>query len=124
MDVPATTAPTPPPVAPPVVKTTTPVDPRPPVLVAFQPRLGRDAPERAKRAAHAGAAARRRAVGGDRLWRCGPPATPPRQPAALPLALARARAIAAMLTASGVPSALVRVDAEAEGRGGAARIAN
>jgi hypothetical protein len=29
-----------------------------------------------------------------------------------------------VLTASGVPAALVRVDAEAEGHGGAARIAN
>jgi outer membrane protein OmpA-like peptidoglycan-associated protein len=43
---------------------------------------------------------------------------------ALPLALARARAIAAVLTASGVPAALVRVNAEAEGHGGAARLAN
>jgi len=37
--------------------------------------------------------------------------------------LARARAIAAVLMAAGVPASLVHVEAEAEGRGGAARIA-
>jgi outer membrane protein OmpA-like peptidoglycan-associated protein len=50
-------------------------------------------------------------------------ADPAGQSAALPLALARARAVAAVLVASGVPAAQVHVQAEAEGRGGAARIA-
>jgi outer membrane protein OmpA-like peptidoglycan-associated protein len=48
---------------------------------------------------------------------------PAAQAAALPLALARARAIAAALAASGVPTSAIRLDAEAEGHGGAARIA-
>ena len=43
---------------------------------------------------------------------------------ALPLALARARAIVAVLLASGVPSSLVHLQAEAEGHGGAARLAD
>lgn len=46
------------------------------------------------------------------------------QSAALPLAFARARAIAANLLAAGVPSAAIRVNAEAQGRGGAARLQN
>ena len=46
------------------------------------------------------------------------------QASALPLALARARAIAANLLASGVPSSSIRVNAEAQGHGGAARLLN
>ena len=46
------------------------------------------------------------------------------QSAALPLALARARAIAANLLAAGVPANAIRVGAEAQGSGGAARVAN
>jgi outer membrane protein OmpA-like peptidoglycan-associated protein len=49
---------------------------------------------------------------------------PAAQAAALPLALSRARAIAAVLAASGVPATSMRVAAVAEGRGGAARLAN
>jgi outer membrane protein OmpA-like peptidoglycan-associated protein len=49
---------------------------------------------------------------------------PAAQQAALPLALSRARAIAAVLAASGVPGTSMRVDAQAEGRGGAARLVN
>jgi outer membrane protein OmpA-like peptidoglycan-associated protein len=49
---------------------------------------------------------------------------PAAQAAALPLALSRARAIAAVLAASGVPATAVRVDAQADGRGGAARLLN
>jgi outer membrane protein OmpA-like peptidoglycan-associated protein len=49
---------------------------------------------------------------------------PAAQAAALPLALSRARAIAAVLAASGVPATAMRVDAQADGRGGAARVEN
>jgi outer membrane protein OmpA-like peptidoglycan-associated protein len=44
------------------------------------------------------------------------------QSAALPLALARARAIAANLLASGVPGNAIRINAEAAGNGGVARL--
>ena len=47
---------------------------------------------------------------------------PAAQSAALSLGLARAQAIANALTASGVPTDVLRVDAEAAGRGGAARL--
>jgi outer membrane protein OmpA-like peptidoglycan-associated protein len=43
---------------------------------------------------------------------------------ALPLALSRARAVAANLLASGVPSSQLRINAEAQGHGAAAAIAN
>jgi outer membrane protein OmpA-like peptidoglycan-associated protein len=46
------------------------------------------------------------------------------QSAAMPLALARARAIAANLLAAGVPAASLRITAEAQGQGGAARLTN
>ena len=46
------------------------------------------------------------------------------QAAALPLALARARAVAAQLLAEGVPSSSLRVGAEAQGHGAAARLIN
>jgi outer membrane protein OmpA-like peptidoglycan-associated protein len=46
------------------------------------------------------------------------------QAAGLPLALARARAIAGYLLAVGVPPAAIRIGAEAQGHGGAARILN
>jgi outer membrane protein OmpA-like peptidoglycan-associated protein len=46
------------------------------------------------------------------------------QASAVPLALARARAIATSLLASGVPGAAIRISAEAQGQGGAARVIN
>jgi outer membrane protein OmpA-like peptidoglycan-associated protein len=46
------------------------------------------------------------------------------QSAALPLALARARAVAASLLASGVPSTAIRIAAEPQGDGAAARLVN
>lgn len=46
------------------------------------------------------------------------------QAAALPLALARARAIAAMLMADGVPSSMIGINASAGGHSGAVRIIN
>jgi len=49
-------------------------------------------------------------------------ATPEVQAAGVGLALARARAIVAALTASGVPAASIRMDAQASGHGGAARL--
>jgi outer membrane protein OmpA-like peptidoglycan-associated protein len=49
---------------------------------------------------------------------------PAAQQAALPLALARARAIATYLEASGVPAGSLRIDAEAAGSGGLARLVN
>jgi outer membrane protein OmpA-like peptidoglycan-associated protein len=49
---------------------------------------------------------------------------PAKQSAGLTLALARARAIAAALTADGVPASVLRIDAQAAGRGGAARLLN
>jgi outer membrane protein OmpA-like peptidoglycan-associated protein len=50
--------------------------------------------------------------------------SPDVQAAALSLGLARAQAMAAALTSSGVPAAAVRLEAEASGRGGAARLLN
>ena len=47
---------------------------------------------------------------------------PDAQAAALTLGLSRAKAIAAALTADGVPASAVQVDAEALGRGGTARL--
>ncbi len=44
------------------------------------------------------------------------------QAAAMPLALARARAIATYLETAGVPASAVRIDAEAVGQGGVARL--
>jgi outer membrane protein OmpA-like peptidoglycan-associated protein len=46
------------------------------------------------------------------------------QAAALPLALARARAIATNLLAAGVPSGAIRINAEAQGQGAAAKLVN
>ena len=47
---------------------------------------------------------------------------PATQSAALALALARAQAVAGALTAAGVPASVIKVDAEAAGRGAAARL--
>jgi outer membrane protein OmpA-like peptidoglycan-associated protein len=47
---------------------------------------------------------------------------PDAQAAALTLGLSRAKAMAAALTAAGVPASAVQVDAEAIGRGGMARL--
>ncbi len=123
VDVPAITAPTPPPkfampvVAAPSAKAV------PAVLVPFQPGSVVIAPQTQdalRNLAQRSGAAQIEAIGyGD-----APTGDPAAASAALPLALARARAIAAVLTASGVPAALVQVDAEAEGHGGAARITN
>lgn len=49
---------------------------------------------------------------------------PSQQAAAMPLALARARAIVAYLEQNGVPARAIRMDAEAAGTGGAARLIN
>jgi outer membrane protein OmpA-like peptidoglycan-associated protein len=49
---------------------------------------------------------------------------PAAQAAALPLALDRARAVAAMLMANGVPGAAIRIAAEPQGSGAAARLVN
>jgi outer membrane protein OmpA-like peptidoglycan-associated protein len=49
---------------------------------------------------------------------------PDAQSAALTLGLNRAQAMAAVLTAAGVPASSVRLDAEASGRGGTARLLN
>jgi outer membrane protein OmpA-like peptidoglycan-associated protein len=46
------------------------------------------------------------------------------QAKALPLALERARVVAARLLATGVPASAIRISAEAQGRGAAARIVN
>lgn len=123
VDVPATTAPTPPPVAPPVVAAASVAAVPAPVVVAFQPgstEIAPDAQDALRTLAQHRGTAPLEAMGyGDAAS-----GDPSAASAALPLALARARAIAAVLEASGVPSALVRVDAEAEGHGGAARIAH
>jgi len=47
---------------------------------------------------------------------------PAAQQAGISLALARAQAVASVLTAAGVPATAIRVDAEAAGRGAAARL--
>ena len=49
---------------------------------------------------------------------------PTAQSAALPLALDRARAVAAQLMANGVPSSAIRIAAEPQGSGAAARLVN
>jgi outer membrane protein OmpA-like peptidoglycan-associated protein len=49
---------------------------------------------------------------------------PTTQAAALPLALDRARAVAAQLQANGVPAAAIRIAAEPQGSGAAARLVN
>jgi outer membrane protein OmpA-like peptidoglycan-associated protein len=49
---------------------------------------------------------------------------PPAQSAALPLAWARAQAIAGTLRSAGVPAIMLRLTAEATGRGGVAAIAD
>ena len=49
---------------------------------------------------------------------------PDAQSAALTLGLSRAQAMAAALASAGVPRSAVQVDAEAIGRGGAARLVN
>ena len=49
---------------------------------------------------------------------------PAAQAAALPLALDRARAVAAMLMANGVPGSTIRIDADPQGSGAAARLVN
>ena len=122
--VPATTAPTPAPVAPPPRPAPPPPVATPgAVLVAFPPDSAEMAPA-AQDALHnlaqqRGSAALQAIGYGDAAG--GDPAA---QSAALPLALSRARAIAAVLTAAGVPSSQVQVEAEAEGHGGVARIAN
>jgi outer membrane protein OmpA-like peptidoglycan-associated protein len=46
------------------------------------------------------------------------------QAAALPLALDRARAVAAMLMANGVPGNVIRIAAQPQGSGAAARLVN
>jgi len=123
VEVPAVTAPAPPPQAPPPV-------PAPPasgsadaVLVAFTPGSAEIAPE--TQDALRALALRR---GATPLAAIGygeaAPGNLAAQSAALPLAMARARAIAAVLMASGVPSSQLRVEAEAEGPGGAARRVN
>jgi outer membrane protein OmpA-like peptidoglycan-associated protein len=49
---------------------------------------------------------------------------PDAQAAALPLALNRARAVAARLMANGVPGAAIRIAADPQGSGAAARLVN
>lgn len=121
--VPAVTAPSPPPVAPPPP----PVPPAPDagpnaVVVSFTP--GETGIAGASLDALRALVAKRGAApmvvtaygdGGD---------DSASQASALPLAMARARAIAAVLMAAGVPASLIGIDASAEGHGGAARIAN
>jgi outer membrane protein OmpA-like peptidoglycan-associated protein len=46
------------------------------------------------------------------------------QSTALPLAMARARAVATNLLAAGVPGSAIRINAEAQGNGAAARVIN
>lgn len=122
IDVPATTVPTlapvAPPAPPPLPKATTTATS---VLVPFQPGAAEITPEAQDALRNLvlrrGAAAMEALGYGD-----APRGDPAGQSAALPLALARSRAIAAVLMASGVPASLVHLQAEAEGRGGAARI--
>jgi outer membrane protein OmpA-like peptidoglycan-associated protein len=122
VNVPAVTVPTPPPVAPP--------PPRPAVrtgnnavLVGF-PTGSTALPIEAQNALRG--LAKRRGSAGVVVTGFGEAAfdDPAAQQAALPLALSRARAIAAVLAASGVPATSMRVDAQAEGQGGAARLVN
>jgi outer membrane protein OmpA-like peptidoglycan-associated protein len=123
--VPATTAPTPAPVAPPPKPAPPPAAAATPgaVLVEFPLDSAEMQP-----AAQDALRTLARIRGGAALQAIGygdaPAGDPAAQSAALPLALSRARAIAAVLTAAGVPSSQVRLEAEAEGHGGVARIAN
>ncbi len=120
--VPATVVPTPPVPTPPAA-VVPPAAPGGPVAVPFaagsaqlQPQA--QAPLKALALSRAGAAIA--VIGyGDAT---GPDAAA--QVAAMPLAWQRAQAISGALQAAGVPMASLRIAAEAEGRGGVARIAN
>lgn len=124
IDVPAATVPAPPPPAPPPAP---PAAPAPAagaaVLVPFA--AGSTAiPVAAQNALRTLAGRRGAAAVVVTGYGEAPLDDPAAQAAALPLALSRARAIAAVLAASGVPATSMRVDAEADGRGGAARLEN
>jgi outer membrane protein OmpA-like peptidoglycan-associated protein len=120
--VPAVTAPTPPPVPPPAPPAT-PAPPGPPFAIAF-PAGSAILPPSARPAINKFAAARGArtiAVTGFGEAHSTDPAT---QSAALPLALDRARAVAAVLRAAGVPDAAIRIAAEPQGFGASARLVN
>ena len=118
VDVPAVTVPTPPPVAPAAPSPPPSVPNDQSVTVSFPPgatEITLDTQNALRALALRRGAAPLAAVGyGDATGGD----TPAAQAAALPLAMARARAIAAVLMASGVPSSLVQIDARAEGHGG------
>ncbi|HEX3351003.1 MAG TPA: OmpA family protein [Acetobacteraceae bacterium] len=120
VDLPTRTVPTPPPPTPPAPPAP-PGAPGAPVTIAFTPGsavLPRDAAATLKQLAVTRGNAPISVIGYGEASSNQADA----QTAALPLALARARAIAAGLGAAGVPSDAIRIAAEAEGQGGAARI--
>ncbi|MBV9735438.1 MAG: hypothetical protein JO209_05970 [Acidisphaera sp.] len=120
----AATQPTPPPVAPPAPPpAATPLSgaAAAPVAVAFPPGsavlpAGQDGPLRQLAARRLGHPIE--VVGYGEAT----DAEPQLQSAGVALALSRARAIAAVLTGAGVPAAAIRMDAQAAGRGAAARL--
>ncbi len=121
--LPAGTLPTPPPVAPPPPPPPKAAPSGAPVLVAFPPgssTLPVESLVSLKLLARSRGDASIVIVGyGDTTS-----ADATAQSAAMPLALARARAIAANLLAAGVPAGSLRITAEAQGQGGAARLTN
>jgi outer membrane protein OmpA-like peptidoglycan-associated protein len=122
LEVPAVTAPTPPPVPPPVPPAPPP-PPGPPFAIPF-PVGSAILPPSARPAINRFAAARGArmiAVTGFGEARSTDPAA---QSAALPLALDRARAVANVLRAAGVPDAAIRIAAEPQGFGASARLVN
>jgi outer membrane protein OmpA-like peptidoglycan-associated protein len=120
---PAVPAPTPPPVAPP------PAPPAPakingqPIAIPFAPGSAVLPPEAL---VPIKALARQRGAASIAVTGFGGATSsePSAQTAALPLALDRARAVAALLLASGVPASAIRIAAEPQGSGAAARLVN
>jgi len=120
---PAVIAPTPPPVAPPPPPPPAPVLDATAVAIPFavgSAVLPTDALPPIK------LLARRRGAAGIAVTGFGEATStdPEAQAAALPLALDRARAVAAMLMANGVPGSVIRIAAEPQGSGAAARLVN
>ena len=120
--LPAVTAPAPPPVAPTPPPPATPIVAGEPLAVPFvagSAVLEPPAQESLRKLAKARGKAGLAVIGyGEALS-----SAPADQSAALPLAWQRAQAIASVLQAAGVSTAELKIAAEAEGRGGVARIA-
>jgi outer membrane protein OmpA-like peptidoglycan-associated protein len=120
---PAATAPTPPPVAPPAAPPAAPALSGQAVAIPF---VAGSAVLPAEALAPIKALANRRGGASIAVTGFGEATStdPGAQTAALPLAYDRARAVAAMLMADGVPGGVIRIAAEPHGSGAAARLVN